>query len=187
MIKFRPHVKICDSKFLNNMQEHGNNWDQLAAPSPQITQSTVASWMKQKSPVHTMERDPAHGRLLKTKLSTPSQNLAVDMPGLVTKLVELNMPSRHTEVSGPPAHKGALALRTGQLFSAWHRAQSCRSHLVHSVESVMHIWLEALSMNIVHFFLNPTAPSESSVLALVCLCWFGIVRGLFTETMKGYE
>ena len=29
-----------------------------------------------------------------------------------------------------------------------------------------------------------TTPSKSSVLALVCLCWFGVVRGLFTNTKK---
>ena len=34
------------------------------------------------------------------------------------------------------------------------------------------------------FLKTPTSPSQSSVPALVCLCWFGVVCGLLTNTKK---
>ena len=66
-------------------------------------------------------------------------NLAMDKLRLVTKLVELNIPTWSVEVSGSPALKGAPTLRTGgnkdntssTFFSLSLSARSChsRSHV----------------------------------------------------------
>ena len=78
--------------------------------------------------------------------------LAMDKLGLVTKLVELNFPSRRFEVSGPRTLEGTPTLQTGgvnefslllKFFSlAFSLVSSC-PHFVHTVQSRMDTWLEA--------------------------------------------
>ena len=69
-------------------------------------------------PMHAAEKDPVHRRHRGTLSGFQAAhciitNLAMDKLGLVTKLVELNFPSKRFEVSEPRTLKAAPTLRTG--------------------------------------------------------------------------
>ena len=97
------------------------------APRPLITSTALLSTRSRclqrhsRFPIHTAGRDPLHRHHGKTlnvdqnSSSAPSQTLAMDKLGLVTKLMEQYIPSRNTEVSRPPALKSSADAPDGSI------------------------------------------------------------------------